>query len=65
MSTTGAFTGPKVQTDLFIDGKFVKAQDGKTAPTLNPHDGSTIADVAQASTLDVDIAVKAAQAAFP
>ena len=65
MSTTTAPAGPKVQTDLFINGKFVKAQDGRTAPTLNPHDGSTIADVAQAGPADVDIAVKAAQAAFP
>jgi acyl-CoA reductase-like NAD-dependent aldehyde dehydrogenase len=64
MSTTTSAL-PRIQTDLFINGRFVKAADGRTAPTINPHDGSTIADVAQAGKADVDTAVKAAQAAFP
>ena len=39
MATASPITPAKVQTDLFINGQFVKAADGKTAPTLNPHDG--------------------------
>jgi aldehyde dehydrogenase (NAD+) len=54
-----------MQTDLFIAGDFVKAQDGAVAPTLNPHDNSKIADVAMAGKADVDKAVNAARAAFP
>ena len=65
MATASTITPPKVQTDLFINGRFVKASDGKTAPSLNPHDGSTIADVSQAGIADVDKAVDAAAAAFP
>src|SRR5262245_32160344 len=55
----------RIQTDLFINGEFVPAESGATAPTLNPHDNTKIADVAQAGKADVDKAVKAAQAAFP
>ncbi|HUG25274.1 aldehyde dehydrogenase family protein [Piscinibacter sp.] len=50
---------------LFIDGRFVDAADGRTLPTLNPHDNSVIAEVAMAGTADVDRAVAAAQRAFP
>ena len=65
MSTASTITPPKVQTDLFINGRFVKAESGKTAPSLNPHDGSTIAEVAQAGVADADKAIAAAKAAFP
>ena len=54
-----------MQTELFIDGRFVPAADGLTEPTLNPHDNSKIADVAMAGKVDVDKAVSAARAAFP
>src|SRR4051812_396231 len=54
-----------MQTELFIEGRFVPAVDGATAPTLNPHDNSKIADVAMAGRADVDKAVNAARAAFP
>jgi acyl-CoA reductase-like NAD-dependent aldehyde dehydrogenase len=54
-----------MQTELFIEGRFVPASDGATAPTLNPHDNSKIADVAMAGKADVDRAVSAARAAFP
>ena len=54
-----------MQTELFIDGRFVPAADGLTEPTLNPHDNSKIADVAMAGKVDVDKAVNAARAAFP
>jgi delta 1-pyrroline-5-carboxylate dehydrogenase len=54
-----------IRHQLFIDGKFVDAASGMTAPTLNPHNNTTIADVAMAGKEDVDRAVAAAQKAFP
>jgi aldehyde dehydrogenase (NAD+) len=53
-----------VQTRLFIGGEFVDAADGATFETLDPHDGSVIAEVAEAKQEDVDRAVAAAQRAF-
>jgi aldehyde dehydrogenase (NAD+) len=55
----------KLQTKLFIGGEFVDAADGATFPTVNPFDGSTIANVAEAKVADVDKAVAAARKAFP
>jgi acyl-CoA reductase-like NAD-dependent aldehyde dehydrogenase len=54
-----------IRHQLFIDGRFVDAQDGQTLATRNPHDDSVIADVAMAGAADVDAAVAAAQRAFP
>ncbi|WP_093163171.1 aldehyde dehydrogenase family protein [Variovorax sp. YR216] len=50
---------------LFIGGRFVDAESGETLATLNPHDNSTIAEVALAGKADVDKAVAAARRAFP
>jgi acyl-CoA reductase-like NAD-dependent aldehyde dehydrogenase len=58
-------SGLRLQDRLFIGGEFVAAIDGATFPTLNPHDGSVLAQVAEAGTSDVDRAVDAAVAAFP
>jgi acyl-CoA reductase-like NAD-dependent aldehyde dehydrogenase len=55
----------RVQDRLFIDGEFVDALDGARFGTIDPHDGSVIAEVAQAGPADVDRAVAAATAAFP
>jgi len=54
-----------MQTKLFIDGRFIDAEDGATLASLNPHDNSVIAHVAMAGKADIDKAVAAAQAAFP
>ncbi len=54
-----------IRHQLFIDGQFVDAQNGETLATLNPHDLSPIAHVALAGTADIDLAVAAAQRAFP
>ena len=54
-----------MQTRLFVGGKFVDALDGRTIPVRNPHDGSLLAEVAEAGAADVDLAVSAAGAAFP
>jgi aldehyde dehydrogenase (NAD+) len=54
-----------MRTQLFIDGNFVDAAGGQTLPVINPHDGSVLAEVAEAREADVDRAVAAAQRAFP
>ena len=54
-----------IRHQLFIGGRFVDALSGETLATLNPHDNSTIANVAMAGAADVDRAVDAATAALP
>jgi aldehyde dehydrogenase (NAD+) len=54
-----------VQDRLFIGGTFVDAAGGAAFEDYNPHDGSKLADVAEAGTADADRAVEAAWAAFP
>lgn len=54
-----------IRNQLFIDGRFVDALSGETLATLNPHDNSPITEVAMAGQADVDLAVAAAQRAFP
>lgn len=49
---------------LFIDGKFVDAESGKTFNSPNPATGETFAEVAEADQVDVDKAVAAARKAF-
>ncbi|KAF1817201.1 aldehyde dehydrogenase, allergen Cla h 10 [Eremomyces bilateralis CBS 781.70] len=58
---TGEYTQP---TGLFINNEFVKGVDGKTFDVINPSDESVICSVHEATEKDVDIAVKAARAAF-
>ena len=55
----------EIQDKLFIAGKFVPAENGATLATVNPHDNTTLADVAMAGKADIDKAVGAAKAAFP
>lgn len=50
---------------LFINGEWVPASDGGTFVTTNPATGETLATCAEATSEDVDAAVKAAWAAFP
>ena len=54
----------KKQYDLYIDGKFTKPVKGKYFDTLNPSDNQKISKVAEATSEDVDKAVKAAKNAF-
>ena len=55
----------KIETRLFIGGEFVDAAKGGRIPVLNPHDNSTIAEIAEATPPDIDRAVEAARKAFP
>ena len=54
-----------IRHQLFIDGKFIDAQSGETLATLNPHDNTPIVAVAMAGKADIDLAVAAAQRAYP
>lgn len=49
-----------MQDRLYIGGEFVDAVGGATFEVFNPHDGTKLADVAEARAEDVDIAVAAA-----
>lgn len=53
--------GPK---KLYINGKFVESVSQKTFSTPNPATGEVLADVYEADAADIDLAVKAARAAF-
>lgn len=54
----------KPEYSLYINGKFVKAQGGKTFTTTNPSNESVLAKIAHASESDVNKAVSAARAAY-
>ena len=49
---------------MFIDGKWINSESGKTFKTLNPENNKPWAIVPEASEIDVDNAVNAAQKAF-
>ena len=51
--------------DLYINGQWVPASDGKVLTAYNPATGEKLAECAEATKEDVDAAVKAAWAAFP
>ncbi|WP_042878919.1 aldehyde dehydrogenase [Cupriavidus necator] len=52
------------QYQMFIDGTFVNASDGRWFETQNPYTGKTWAEVARGTEADVDRAVQAADVAF-
>jgi len=49
---------------LFINGKFVAPKSGKYFSTINPATGKPLSKVAEANSVDVDLAVVAARTAF-
>lgn len=51
--------------DLYINGQWGPASDGKVFTAYNPATGEKLAECAEATKEDVDAAVKAAWAAFP
>ena len=57
--------GLQIETRLFIGGEFVDAAKGGRITVTNPHDNSTLAEVAEATAADIDRAVEAARKAFP
>jgi aldehyde dehydrogenase (NAD+) len=54
----------KPRYDLFVNGEFVAPAGGKYFETINPANEQKLADIALASTADVDAAYRAAQRAF-
>jgi betaine-aldehyde dehydrogenase len=57
-------TATKTKLQNFIDGEFVDAADGATAPVVNPATGEQIAEMPLSSEADVNRAVEAARRAF-
>ncbi|AJV93897.1 ASG_G0055060.mRNA.1.CDS.1 [Saccharomyces cerevisiae] len=51
-------------TGLFINNKFMKAQDGKTYPVEDPSTENTVCEVSSATTEDVEYAIECADRAF-
>jgi len=51
-------------TKLLINNRWVNSLSGKTFATINPTTGEEICQVAEADAADVDLAVKAARAAY-
>src|SRR5580693_7846661 len=49
---------------MLINGKWVDSASGKTFPTYNPATGEVLANIAEGDKADIDLAVKAARAAF-
>ena len=54
----------KDQYDLFINGEFIPAVDGKYFDTINPSNEKKIAEVAEAGKADIDKAVASARKAY-
>ena len=54
----------KPQYELFIDGKWQAPLSASYFATVNPADEKHLAQIAQANAADVDLAVKAARAAY-
>ena len=52
------------QTKMLIDGKWRDSVGGETFATINPATEEVIAQVAEGSAADIDLAVKAARKAF-
>ena len=52
------------QTKMLIGNKWLGSISGKTFQTINPATGEVLANVAEADSADVDVAVKAARNAF-
>jgi len=55
---------PRIETRLFIDGRFVDAARGGRFTTVNPATGEPLAEMSAGSEADVDRAVAAARQAF-
>ena len=56
--------GLVIEGRAFINGRYQWALSGETRPTMNPGNGSKLADVANCGPEDADLAVEVARAAF-
>ena len=55
----------ELQTQMYIDGAWCDAQDGKTLAVINPADESVVAEVAYGGRAEAERAIEAAARAFP
>jgi aldehyde dehydrogenase (NAD+) len=63
--TRSKHTKPRVADQkMLVGGKWVNSASGKTFETLDPTNGEVICRVAEGDKADIDLAVKAARAAF-
>lgn len=58
------FAALDVPTQLFIDGQWVDAVEGRTFERVSPRDGRVVASVSEGDEADIDRAVRAARTAF-
>src|SRR5213080_4424534 len=66
----GAYNAKAVRTEAvqiqnFIDGQFVEPVSGRYLDNIEPATGKPYSQVADSDTRDVDLAVAAAERAFP
>jgi acyl-CoA reductase-like NAD-dependent aldehyde dehydrogenase len=54
----------RIETRLFIDGKFVDAAQGGRFPSVDPATGETLAELSAGTEVDIDRAVAAARRAY-
>ncbi len=54
----------RIETGLFIDGRFSDAAAGDRLPVINPADGTEVASLACGTGVDIDRAVASARAAW-
>lgn len=64
MVATGKSTARLVFDKLYIDGRWVDAENGRTFPVINPATEENIGDAPDASPQDMERAIQAARAAF-
>jgi succinate-semialdehyde dehydrogenase / glutarate-semialdehyde dehydrogenase len=65
MATATAGTSANYPTQMYIDGQWCHAQEGKTLGVINPADESVLAQVAYGGRSEVEKAIAAAARAFP
>ena len=53
-----------IQTELFIDGKYVPSQSGERFDSVNPATGEVIASMACGNKDDINLAVESSKAAW-
>lgn len=65
MATATAATTADYPTQMYIDGQWCNAQEGKTLGVVNPADESVLAQVAYGGRAETERAIAAAARAFP
>jgi succinate-semialdehyde dehydrogenase / glutarate-semialdehyde dehydrogenase len=64
-ANTKTATATEFPTQMYIDGQWCGARDGKTLAVINPADESVLAEVAYGGRAEAERAIEAAARAFP